>query len=100
MDNQMTIEQVLKATADMLGNVNVPAGLIRTIGEPIAAAIENLTACLNAIEADRAAKAEEAKEESEDGEREENYDPYDSTLSGGGLLFSVIYERIIILRKG
>lgn len=56
MENRMTIEEVLKVTADMLEGIPVPVKYTRTIGEPVSAAVENLRECLKAIAEDRAAK--------------------------------------------
>ena len=48
----MTLKEVLQITADQLGNILVPAALIEQIGNPIAAARQNLLECLAAIERD------------------------------------------------
>jgi hypothetical protein len=71
MENQetmrtMTVQEVLEITRDMLAGIQVPVGLIKQIGEPVAAAIDNLNACLRAIEGDRkAGQLEQAVREDE-----------------------------------
>jgi hypothetical protein len=71
MENQetmrtMTVQEVLEITRDMLERISVPAGLIRQIGEPVAAAIDNLNECLKAMERDEAARRDAAAREDED----------------------------------
>lgn len=56
----MTIEQVLEATAGLLGRIRVPAGETEEIGVPILHAIGNLNACIEAIR-------RKEQEEAEDG---------------------------------
>ena len=56
----MTVKEVLEITINILNQVNVPVGLIQQIGEPIANAIGNLTACVEGME-----KAEGAKDGNE-----------------------------------
>lgn len=63
----MTLGDVLVRTRNLLAGIQVPAGLIRQIGEPVAGAIENLNACLRAIEEDREAKQlDQAAKEAEE----------------------------------
>ena len=60
-EQTLTVEQVLNLTANDLRRINVPVELCESIGVPVANAIRNLQACVNALEI---AKAEqEAKEE-------------------------------------
>lgn len=46
----MTVKDVLLSTRATLGCINVPVGLYQQIGEPIAVAIGNLTACIDGLE--------------------------------------------------
>ena len=45
----MTLKEALRGTRDLLAGISVPAGLIRQIGAPILAAMENLEECVRAI---------------------------------------------------
>ena len=46
----MTVKEVLENTVTMLSQVCVPVGMMHSVGEPIAAAIGNLTVCVRAME--------------------------------------------------
>lgn len=60
-EQKLTVEQVLGITANDLRRISVPVELSESIGVPVANAIRNLQACVNALEI---AKAEqEAKED-------------------------------------
>ena len=61
----MTLSDVLALTRDMLAGIQVPVGLIKQIGEPVAAAIDNLNECLKAMERDEAARRAAAAREAE-----------------------------------
>lgn len=66
MEERFTIKQVLIITRDLLKGIgNIPIDESEHIGVPVINAIQNLDACINAIEADEARKAEtqEAGEE-------------------------------------
>lgn len=56
----MTVKEALKMTVDLLNGISVPVSLVQSIGEPVAAAIGNLTACIAAIEENE--KKEAAKD--------------------------------------
>ena len=58
MENRMTIEQVLEATRNLLGAINVPAALIEQVGIPIKNAIGNLNLCIGAIRENTGEKEE------------------------------------------
>lgn len=45
----MTVKEVLEVTVGILAGVNVPVALLQQIGEPIAAAIGNLNACIDGM---------------------------------------------------
>ena len=45
----MTVKEVLESTICTLSAINIPVALIKQIGEPVANAIGNLTACVDAI---------------------------------------------------
>ena len=70
MENRMTIEDVLRVTAEMLEEIQVPVKWTRQIGEPISSAAENLRECLKAIAKDREEKALTEAEEDADVQRE------------------------------
>lgn len=57
----MTLKEVLQITADMLGNIQVPAVLTEQVAVPISGARNNLLECLAAIERDEQKPAEEAE---------------------------------------
>ena len=57
---KMTIMEVLEITKTNLAAINVPVGLTQQIAEPIAKAIGNISACIEA------AKAQENKETEEE----------------------------------
>lgn len=59
MEERFTIKQVLIITRDLLKGIgNIPIDESEHIGVPVINAIQNLDACINAIEADEARKAE------------------------------------------
>lgn len=68
MENQMTIDQVLKITVETLEGLKVPVSLIDDISIPVARAISNIRMCIQAVEASRAEAESEQAEEQEDGE--------------------------------
>lgn len=68
MENQMTIDQVLKITVETLEGVKVPVKLMDDIGIPVARAISNIRMCIQAVEASRAEAESKQAEEQEDGE--------------------------------
>ena len=60
MEQQVTIEEVLKATADILKGIQIPVEMSEQIGVPVLRAIRNLNVCVDAIEASN--KPEEEKD--------------------------------------
>ena len=60
----MTLKEVLQITADILGNIQVPAVLTEQVAIPISNARNNLMECLAAIDRDEKKTAEG---ETEDG---------------------------------
>ena len=50
MENQITIEQAIRMTVNMLNGIQVPVSMAKQIGVPVQNAIENLEACLNALD--------------------------------------------------
>lgn len=73
MENQMTIDQVLKITVEMLEGLKVPVKLMNDIGIPVAGAIGNIRMCIEAYEASRA-EAEKKRAEAESEQAEEQDD--------------------------
>lgn len=67
MENQMTIDQVLKITVETLEGVKVPVKLIDDIGIPVARAIGNIRMCIKAVEDSRAEAENKQAEEQENG---------------------------------
>ena len=67
MENQMTIDQVLKITVETLEGLKVPVSLIDEISIPVARAISNIRMCIEAVEASRAEAESKQTEEQEDG---------------------------------
>ena len=67
-EQKLTVEQVLGITANDLRRISVPVELSESIGVPVANAIRNLQACVNALEI---AKAEQEAKEDIDFEVEE-----------------------------
>lgn len=59
-NKEITIEQLLRITAQQLNGIAVPIAQMDTIGLPIRQAINNLNICLNAFE-----KAEQQKAQQE-----------------------------------
>jgi len=59
----MTLKEVLQKTADMLGNIQVPAVLAEQVALPISRAIDQMAECIAAIERDEQKPAEEAEDE-------------------------------------
>lgn len=49
MDQKMTVEDVLKVTADILREIQLPVELSEQIGIPVMRAIHNIDACVQAI---------------------------------------------------
>lgn len=66
----MTVEQVIKATQDLLKNISIPVELIEQIGMPLCGAVNNLQLCLNAFEKDRNAQSAPHEETAEEPEEE------------------------------
>ena len=58
MENQMTIDQVLRITINEMEGLKVPVGLMDEIGIPIARAISNIRLCIQAVEASREQQAQ------------------------------------------
>lgn len=48
----MTIRDVIQAVINDLGRINVPVGFIEMIGMPVRQAMDNLNACIEAIDRD------------------------------------------------
>ena len=46
----MLVKEVLEITINTLNSICIPVGLMQAIGEPIAASVGNLKACIEAIE--------------------------------------------------
>ena len=67
MENQMTIDQVLKITVETLEGLKVPVSLIDEISIPVKRAIVNIRMCIEAVEASRAEAERKQAEEQEDG---------------------------------
>lgn len=67
MENQMTIDQVLKITVETLEGLKVPVKLMDDIGIPVARAISNIRMCIQAVEASRAEAENKQAEEQENG---------------------------------
>ena len=59
-ENTMTLEDVIRITANNLRKIQIPVELIDSIGIPIRRNIENLQMCLDAME-----KKEKKKEQEE-----------------------------------
>lgn len=55
----MKVKEALEITVNTLSAICVPVGLMQVIGEPIATAIGNLTACIEAIRENEEGKAGE-----------------------------------------
>lgn len=53
MQQEITIEQLLRITAEQLSGIPVPVKQFDAIGVPIRQAIDNIGACLNAFERSR-----------------------------------------------
>jgi len=62
MENQITVEQALEITINMLKDINVPVSMLEQIGFPISRAIGNLAQCVEAIRRDQA-KAQDPVEQ-------------------------------------
>ena len=60
MENQMTKEQVIEATIQVLSNISVPVAKKREIAEPIEGCIQNLAIVLQMIDAEKKATEEAA----------------------------------------
>ena len=60
MENQMTKEQVIEATIQVLSNISVPVAKKREIADPIEGCIQNLAIVLQMIEAEKKATEEAA----------------------------------------
>ena len=54
MEEKVTVYDVLQATVEILGDINIPAWLIDQIGIPVSRGISNLKECIRAIEEDEA----------------------------------------------
>ena len=65
----MTLEEVLRITADNLSNIQIPVTMAESVGMMIAGSIKNIQLCINAIEEGKQeeAKNQEAPEVEEDG---------------------------------
>ena len=50
MEERMTVEEVIKVTVRLLGEIQIPVTMIDQVGAPIRAAVNNLNACLNAMQ--------------------------------------------------
>ena len=46
----MTVKEALKITISTLSSISVPVALMGQIGEPIATAVGNLNACIEAMD--------------------------------------------------
>ena len=57
----MTLKEVLQITVEGLNSISIPVGMMRTVGEQIAAAAGNLQACIDAMDMN------EGKEGTKDG---------------------------------
>ena len=64
---EYSLKEVLEFTINILDNIQIPAGYIRQIGEPVADASENLKMCVKAMQ-------EEKKDTEDDTEVVENDD--------------------------
>lgn len=64
----MTVKEALEHTINTLNGVCVPMALMQTIGEPIATAIGNMRACIDAIDAIETDESREAEEVERTGE--------------------------------
>ena len=60
---EMTVKEVLKDVQKVLGDINVPATQIESIGVPIARALNGLKVCVEAIDNAEAAQAKEGDDE-------------------------------------
>ncbi len=60
MENQMTKEQVIEATIQVLSNISVPVAKKREIADPIEGCIQNLAIVLQMIDAEKNATEEAA----------------------------------------
>ena len=56
MEKQYTKEEVIRITMNILSNISIPAALCKSIGMPIASAIENLVAVQRMMEQEKTAK--------------------------------------------
>ena len=65
MEEELTVEYIMKATLHLLGEIQVPMAMFEQIGQPIASAINNLKIGLMISKKDE--PKEEAKEETEAG---------------------------------
>ena len=50
MDDKMTVRDALNVTINLLGSIAVPRYLNETVGKPIDNAMNNLRACVDAME--------------------------------------------------
>lgn len=60
----MTLEEVLKMVVNNLSGINVPVALMKQIATPITQAIENINACLDAMNRDAHMQEESQEPES------------------------------------
>lgn len=63
-NKEITIEQLLRITAQQLNGIAVPVAQMDAIGFPIKQAVNNINICLNAFEK---AEKQKAEQESSDG---------------------------------
>ena len=49
MEERLSLKQALEMTRDILAGISVPVALIEQIGAPVASAVANLNACIDAI---------------------------------------------------
>lgn len=50
MEERMTVEQVIEVTVKLLEGIRLPISMIDEVGAPIRAAVNNLNACLKAMQ--------------------------------------------------
>lgn len=65
-EKQITLEDVLRVSVDVLRNISVPVALKEQIADPVANVAHDLMMCIEAIERDKV-KANESKAEEDDG---------------------------------
>jgi len=69
--NTVTVEEVVRATIEILNDIRVPVGLVNEVGIPVARAVQNLNRCIEAWEREEAEQARKRAEGQENADEEE-----------------------------